>query len=174
MNSSTTLARDIRAAGLRCTAQRVAVLSTLRADRRHFPVEEVTTRVREHLGGISGQAVYNALAVLVRAGLARRIEPAGSAALYEARVGDNHHHIVCRFCGAVADVDCLHGAAPCLDPSHAHGFTIDEAEITFWGICPACRDLPRPPGGRGGRVQSRYRHLNTEGTWSASEGGRLP
>jgi len=79
------------------------------------------------------------LSALSRAGLARRIEPAGSPALFEARVGDNHHHLVCRGCGLIADVDCSAGAAPCLDPSEAHGFAVDEAEVTFWGLCPTCR-----------------------------------
>ena len=118
------------------------MLSVLRADRHHFRVEEVAERVRARLGSISNQAVYDALAALTGAGLARRIEPAGSPTLFEARVGDNHHHVVCRSCGRAADVDCVHGSAPCLEPSAADGFVIDEAEVTFWGLCPACQ---RPP-----------------------------
>ena len=134
----TTSEIDIRAAGLRCTAQRTAVLEILRSERRHRPVDEVSTLVRERLGTVSVQAVYDALGTLVRAGLARRIEPAGSPALYEARAGDNHHHLVCRGCGAVVDVDCAVGSAPCLEPFESRGFVIDEAEVTFWGRCPEC------------------------------------
>lgn len=121
------------------------MLAVLREGRRHLRVEEITEQVRARLGAISGQAVYDALAVLVGVRLARRIEPAGSPALFEARAGDNHHHVVCRFCGAVADVDCVHGSAPCLDPSSTHGYVIDEAEITFWGVCPACQQRFGPP-----------------------------
>jgi Fur family ferric uptake transcriptional regulator len=94
--------------------------------------------VAGRLGAVSGQAVYDAVGALIAAGLARRIEPAGSAALFEARSGDNHHHLVCRDCGAVTDVDCRVGAAPCLEASDNQGFVIDEAEITFWGRCPKC------------------------------------
>jgi Fur family transcriptional regulator, stress-responsive regulator len=129
---------DIREAGLRCTAQRIAVLDILRAQRHHYRVDEVCSSVRRRLGAVSTQAVYDALAALVDAGLARRIEPAGSAALFEARSGDNHHHLVCRDCGAVVDVDCVVGSAPCLDASDGLGFVIEEAEVTFWGRCPVC------------------------------------
>jgi Fur family ferric uptake transcriptional regulator len=107
----------------------------------HLEVDEIAQRVRQRLDSVSTQAVYDVLGALSRAGLARRLEPAGSPALYEARAGDNHHHVVCRGCGAVADVDCVIGDAPCLDPSHAHGFEIDEAEVTFWGLCPSCQEL---------------------------------
>lgn len=134
----TTSESDIRAAELRCTAQRIAVLDVLRSQRGHRPAGEVTSLVRERLGAVSTQAVYDALTALVRAGLARRIEPAGSAALYEARAGDNHHHLVCRDCGTVVDVDCLVGTAACLEPSDSQGFVVDEAEVTFWGRCPEC------------------------------------
>jgi Fur family ferric uptake transcriptional regulator len=130
---------DIRAAGLRCTAQRVAVLGALRTERAHLRVDDVAERVRERIGTISHQAVYDALGALVGAGLARRIEPAGSPAMYEARAGDNHHHLVCRRCGTTVDTDCVHGAAPCLEPASTHGFAVDEAEVTFWGVCPACQ-----------------------------------
>ena len=129
---------DIRAAGLRCTAQRIAVLDILRSERSHHRVDEVASLVRVRLGAVSSQAVYDALAALVDAGLARRIEPAGSAALFEARSGDNHHHLVCRDCGAVLDVDCAAGSAPCLELPEHDGFVIDEAEITFWGRCGDC------------------------------------
>ena len=129
---------DIRAAGLRCTAQRIAVLDILRSERCHHRVDEVASLVRARLGAVSTQAIYDALGALVDAGLARRIEPAGSAALFEARSGDNHHHLVCRDCGAVVDVDCAAGSAPCLELPEDNGFVIDEAEITFWGRCGEC------------------------------------
>src|SRR5262245_25592084 len=128
----------LRASGLRVTRQRLAVLDIL-TEGGHLEVEEITQRVRVRLDSVSTQAVYDVLGALSRAGLARRIEPAGSPARYEARAGDNHHHIVCRGCGAVADVDCAVGQAPCLDPSNAHGFELDEAEVTFWGLCPTCQ-----------------------------------
>lgn len=105
----------------------------------HLEVDEITRQVRHRLDSVSTQAVYDVLGALSRAGLARRIEPAGSPARYEARAGDNHHHVVCRGCGAVADVDCAVGEAPCLDPRATHGFEIDEAEVTFWGLCPGCQ-----------------------------------
>jgi Fur family ferric uptake transcriptional regulator len=108
----------------------------------HLEVEEITRLARTRLESVSTQAVYDVLGALARAGLARRIEPAGSPALYEARTGDNHHHIVCRGCGAIADVDCAVGARPCLDPSDTRGFVIDEAEVTYWGLCPGCSALP--------------------------------
>ena len=130
---------DIRAAGLRCTAQRIAVLALLRQQRHHLRAEEIAELARGRLGAISGQAVYDTLAALVDVGLARRIQPAGSPALFEARAGDNHHHVVCRHCGAAADVDCVGGSAPCLEPSSTHGYFIDEAEVTFWGVCPSCQ-----------------------------------
>jgi Fur family transcriptional regulator, stress-responsive regulator len=95
--------------------------------------------VRGELGDVSVQAVYDVLRALTETRLVRRIEPAGSVPRYEARVGDNHHHVVCRSCGAIADVDCVVGHAPCLDASHDHGFAIDEAEVVFWGRCPECQ-----------------------------------
>jgi Fur family ferric uptake transcriptional regulator len=134
----TTSESDIRAAGLRCTAQRIAVLDVLRSERRHRQADEVSSLVRERLRMVSTQGTYDALNALVGAGLARRIEPAGSAALYEARVGDNHHHLVCRDCGTVVDVDCVVGTAACLEPSDSQGFLVEEAEVTFWGRCPEC------------------------------------
>ena len=132
-----TSAEVLRGAGLRVTAARVALLETLR-DGDHLGVEVITSGVRERVGHVSLQAVYEALHALTAAGLVRRIEPAGSPALFERRVGDNHHHLVCRSCGAVTDVDCAVGEAPCLTASDAQGFLIDEAEITFWGLCPDC------------------------------------
>src|SRR3954454_19523267 len=130
-----TTAEELRGAGLRVTAARVALLETVRGG-DHLGVEAIATGVRARVGHVSVQAVYEALHALTAAGLVRRIEPAGSAARFEGRVGDNHHHVVCRTCGAVADVDCAHGQAPCLTPSDDQGFTIDEAEVIYWGRCP--------------------------------------
>ena len=119
------------------TAPRVAVLAQF-APGSHLTAERVAAGVRERLGSVSTQAVYDVLGALTGAGLVRRIEPAGSPALYETRTGDNHHHVVCRSCGAVADIDCVVGEAPCIEPAHAAGFVVDEAEVTFWGLCPVC------------------------------------
>jgi Fe2+ or Zn2+ uptake regulation protein len=133
----------LREAGLRVTGPRLAVLSVL-AHRAHVDVETVRGAVHEQLGGVSTQAVYDVLRAFTEAGLVRRIEPAGHPALFETRIGDNHHHIVCRGCGAVADIDCVVGAAPCLEPSSApHGFLLDEAEVTFWGVCSNCQSKNR-------------------------------
>ncbi|MFI5781363.1 Fur family transcriptional regulator [Nocardia sp. NPDC051570] len=130
--------QQLRAAGLRVTAPRVAVLDVVAAQ-PHSDADRVAAAVRSRLGSVSTQAVYDVLRACVSAGLLRRIEPAGSSALYEARIGDNHHHLVCRQCGTVVDVDCAVGHAPCLDPSDAHGFAVDEAEVVYWGLCPNCR-----------------------------------
>jgi Fur family ferric uptake transcriptional regulator len=130
----------LREAGLRVTAVRVAVLEAVR-QRPHEGVDRIVKSVTARLGSVSKQAVYDALEALVAARLVRRIEPAGSPALYESRVGDNHHHVVCRICRAIDDVDCAHGEAPCLEPSQTHGFVIDEAEVTYWGVCPSCQAL---------------------------------
>lgn len=124
---------------MRVTAPRLAVLEALDGIAQHLDAEAIAMAARARLGTVSMQAVYDNLAVLTRAGLVRRIEPAGSPALYEARANDNHHHIVCRLCGLTVDVDCVVGSAPCLEPSQASGFLVDEAEVTFWGICPDCR-----------------------------------
>ncbi|NUP52654.1 MAG: transcriptional repressor [Catenulispora sp.] len=132
-----TPAEELRGAGLRVTAARVALLETVRGG-AHLDADAVAAGVRERVGHVSLQAVYEALHALTAARLIRRIEPAGSPARYEGRVGDNHHHLVCRDCGTVVDVDCAVGAVPCLEPSDDHGFTIDEAEVVFWGLCPAC------------------------------------
>jgi Fe2+ or Zn2+ uptake regulation protein len=153
-------AQLLRRAGLRVTAPRLAVLRVLEAE-AHADTEQVIRRVRSELGTVSHQAVYNVLAAFAEAGIVRRIEPAGSAALYELRVGDNHHHVVCRRCGAVADVDCAVGKRPCLTPSDAHGYLLDEAEVTFFGTCPACqRSLGNtahgaPRGTTGGQARDR-------------------
>src|SRR5690349_5924527 len=133
----------LRGAGLRVTAPRRAVLTWL-AGHPHSTADAVGQGVRAELGTISVQAVYDVLAACVDAGLVRRIEPAGHPARFERRVADNHHHVVCRRCGATSDVDCVVGAAPCLAPSDAHGFAVDEAEVVFWGLCPACQEAPRP------------------------------
>ncbi|HMA48015.1 MAG TPA: Fur family transcriptional regulator [Frankiaceae bacterium] len=136
--SSLAAVARLRAAGLRVTASRLAVLEVLPAG-AHLPVDEIAQAARERLGSLSTQAVYDNLDVLAAAGLVRRFEPAGSPARYERRAGDNHHHLVCRSCGTVRDTDCVVGAAPCLEPSDDHGFAVDEAEVTFWGTCPDCR-----------------------------------
>jgi Fur family transcriptional regulator, stress-responsive regulator len=133
----------LRERGLRVTRPRLAVLEVLATCPGHLDVEEIAEKVRERLDSVSTQAVYDVLSALSRAGLARRIEPAGSPARFERRVGDNHHHVVCRGCGAIEDVDCAVGHAPCLDPSEQHGFEIDEAEVTFWGLCPDCKTRRR-------------------------------
>ena len=129
--------RLLRGAALRVTRPRLAVLSAVH-DHPHADTDSIIGIVREGLGGVSHQAVYDVLRALTTAGLLRRIEPQGSVARYEARVGDNHHHVVCRRCGAIADVDCVVGHAPCLTASDDHGFVVDEAEVVFWGLCPDC------------------------------------
>ncbi|WUL68582.1 transcriptional repressor [Amycolatopsis sp. NBC_00345] len=129
--------RMLRGVSLRVTRPRLAVLSAVH-DHPHADTDSIIGVVRDDLGGVSHQAVYDVLRALTTAGLLRRIEPPGSVARYEARVGDNHHHVVCRSCGVVADVDCAVGPAPCLTASDDHGFTIDEAEVIFWGLCPDC------------------------------------
>ncbi|SDP24547.1 Fur family transcriptional regulator, ferric uptake regulator [Klenkia soli] len=128
---------SLRGAALRVTRPRLAVLAVLR-EHAHATTDEVLGRVRVQLPEVSHQAVYDVLRALTTAGLVRRIEPQGSVARYEARVGDNHHHLVCRSCARIVDVDCVVGAAPCLTPSASHGFTVDEAEVVFWGLCPQC------------------------------------
>ena len=127
----------LREASLRVTRPRLAVLGTVH-DHPHADTDAVITEVRASLGDVSHQTVYDVLRVLTAAGLVRRIQPAGSVARYEARVGDNHHHVVCRSCGAIADVDCATGHVPCLTAAQDHGFAIDEAEVTYWGHCPSC------------------------------------
>jgi Fur family ferric uptake transcriptional regulator len=128
----------LREAGLRVTAPRLAVLSSV-CELDHPDVDDVVRAARLRLGAVSTQAVYDVLRVFEEAGLVRRIEPAGSPVRYESRVGDNHHHLVCRRCGVVADVGCVVGHAPCLEPASDAGFVVDEAEVTFWGICPRCQ-----------------------------------
>src|ERR1700749_2911484 len=137
MTDARTAAEELGGAGLRVTAARVALLETVR-DGDHLGVEAIASGVRDRVGHVSLQAVYEALHALTAAGLVRRIEPAGSPARYERRGGGNHHQVVCRPFGAGAHVDCATGDAPCLTASEDHGFVIDEAEVTYWGLCPDC------------------------------------
>jgi Fur family ferric uptake transcriptional regulator len=127
----------LRGAELRVTRPRVAVLTAV-FDHPHADTASLIEVVRGDLGDVSPQAVYDVLRALTDADLLRRIEPAGSVARYESRVADNHHHVICRGCGAIADVDCAVGDTPCLTASETHGFTIDEAEVIYWGTCPDC------------------------------------
>jgi Fur family transcriptional regulator, stress-responsive regulator len=128
---------------MRVTAPRLAVLAAVH-DGGHLNADAVAVVARERIGSLSRQAVYDNLHALLEAGLVRRIEPANAPALYEARVGDNHHHLICVHCGRIEDVDCAVGRRPCLEPSSDHGFHVVEAEVTFWGVCPACRELFPP------------------------------
>ena len=127
----------LRAVSLRVTRPRVAVLAALR-DHQHLDTDAVIALVRTGLPTVSHQTVYDVLRALTDSGLVRRIQPAGATARYEARVGDNHHHVVCRSCGAIADVDCAVGHSPCLTAADDHGFVVDEAEVVYWGTCPDC------------------------------------
>jgi Fe2+ or Zn2+ uptake regulation protein len=135
--SATEAEELLRAAELRVTVPRVAVLTAVHAH-PHADTETIIGAARTHSGDVSTQAVYDVLRALVSAGLVRRIEPAGSVPRYESRVGDNHHHVVCRSCGDIGDVDCAVGHRPCLTASEDHGFVIDEAEVTYWGLCARC------------------------------------
>ena len=139
--------RMLRGAELRVTRPRVAVLDAVHTH-PHADTESIIAAARRDLEDVSHQAVYDVLRALTVAGLVRRIQPSGTVARYEARVGDNHHHVICRSCGVIADVDCAVGEAPCLIASDDNGFMIDEAEVIYWGLCPACaatRDAtPRP------------------------------
>ena len=137
MPLTTDLERSLREVSLRVTRPRVAVLAALH-HAPHADADALIGAVRTELGTVSHQAVYDVLRALTGAGLVRRIEPAGSSARYELRVGDNHHHVVCRTCGVIADVDCAVDDTPCLTASNDHGFVIDEAEVVYWGLCPAC------------------------------------
>jgi Fur family ferric uptake transcriptional regulator len=137
MPSAAELERMLRGASLRVTRPRVAVLAAVH-DHPHADTGSLIGVVREDLGQVSQQAVYDVLDALTSAGLVRRITPPGSVARYESRVGDNHHHLVCRSCGAIEDVDCAVGPAPCLTAGENHGYVIDEAEVVYWGLCPAC------------------------------------
>lgn len=127
----------LRGAGLRVTRPRMAVLTAVRTH-PHADTDTIIQAVREDLPDVSHQAVYDSLHTLTDSGLVRRIQPSNSVARYESRVGDNHHHVVCRSCGAIADVDCAVGEVPCLTASNDHGFEVEEAEVIYWGRCPAC------------------------------------
>jgi Fe2+ or Zn2+ uptake regulation protein len=133
----------LQASKLRLTAPRLAVIEVVENEGRHQDAEFIERAARQRLGTLSRQAVYDNLNALVAAGVLRRIEPAGRPALYETRVGDNHHHLICRRCHATVDIDCAVGDAPCLQPSDDHGFSIDEAEVVFWGLCPHCQKQRR-------------------------------
>lgn len=134
----TTWDTRLRTAGLRVTRPRISVLGVL-AEQPHADVDTIATAARLAHPTISPQTVYGVLEALVEGGLAREIEPAGGPARYELRVGDNHHHLVCRGCGVIADVDCVVGAPPCLAPGDTAGFAVDEAEVVFWGLCAGCQ-----------------------------------
>ncbi|MDY7106192.1 MAG: Fur family transcriptional regulator [Actinomycetota bacterium] len=137
----------LRARGVQVTAQRLAVLRAV-TGRPHSTADDVTAAVRSEIGTISRQAVYDSLGLLSEHGLVRRIQPAGSPARYEDRVGDNHHHLICRTCGEMVDVDCAVGATPCLTAADDSGYEIDEAEVVYWGRCPDCVTATMaPPGG---------------------------
>jgi Fur family transcriptional regulator, stress-responsive regulator len=127
----------LRQHGVQVTAQRLAVLHAV-SDSPHITADSVTQVAKSQLGAISRQSVYDALSVLVDHGIIRRIQPAGSPARYETRVGDNHHHLICRSCQRLVDIDCAVGAMPCLIPDDDHGFRLDEAEVIYWGVCPEC------------------------------------
>jgi len=133
------VAQLLREHGLQVTAQRLAIMRAV-SSHPHATAEELIDDVRSVIGAISRQAVYDTLNVLAEKNLVRRIQPAGSAARYEDRVGDNHHHLICRGCGTMFDVDCALGTMPCLVPDEDHGFEIDEAEVIYWGRCPSCRE----------------------------------
>lgn len=139
----------LRENGLQVTAQRLAVLRAV-SSRPHGTAEDLSGIVRADIGAVSRQAVYDALSILSEKGLIRRIQPAGSPARYEDRVGDNHHHLICRGCGKTVDVDCAAGPAPCLNAADDSGYEIDEAEVIYWGRCPDCRDHEKEIQTRGG------------------------
>ncbi|MGJ7439734.1 Fur family transcriptional regulator [Aquipuribacter sp. MA13-6] len=144
MPTADDLTRALRGSALRVTGPRLAVLGAVH-DHPHADTDTVLRAARTALGAVSHQAVYDVLRALTDAGLVRRIEPAGSVARYEARTGDNHHHAVCRDCGVIVDVDCAVGASPCLTASDGSGFVIDEAEVVYWGRCPACTAAANQP-----------------------------
>ena len=138
LTGSTSAESLLREHGVRVTASRVAVFKAI-DESPHTDAETLANTVRDRLGAVSTQAVYDALALFTELGLVRRIKTAGSSSRYETRVGDNHHHLTCRRCGALADVDCSTGEIPCIMPSQTHGYVIDEAEVVYWGMCPNCQ-----------------------------------
>ncbi len=135
-----TVEQQLRSRGLQVTAQRLAVMHAV-SNRPHASATELTDDVRAEIGSISRQAVYDTLGAFVEAGIVRLIQPTGSVARYEDRVGDNHHHLICRSCGVMFDIDCAVGTTPCLTADDDHGFEIDEAEVVYWGRCPTCRAM---------------------------------
>ena len=159
----------LRQRGIQVTAQRLAVLRAV-AGQPHITADGVAEVVRAEIGAISLQSVYDALAVLVAQRLIRRIQPAGSPARFENRVGDNHHHLICRVCGRVVDVDCAVGAAPCLTAVDDNGYEIDEAEVAYWGRCPDCVAKDREPS----RTEPSSRRQRTPATNSRAEGHPIP
>lgn len=144
MPTPSDLEHALREVDLRVTRPRLAVLAAVH-EHPHADTESITRSARATIGDVSHQAVYDVLRVLTTVGLVRRIEPAGCVARYEARVSDNHHHLVCRSCGVIVDIDCAVGDTPCLTASDDHGFSIDEAEVTYWGLCLSCQPHPSPP-----------------------------
>ncbi len=153
------LAEVLRRHGVQVTAQRLAVMRAV-SGHPHGTADDVEALVRADIGAISRQAVYDALNTLADTGLIRRIQPARSPARYEDRVDDNHHHLVCRVCGRTVDVDCAVGSRPCLETADDHGFTIDEAEVVYWGVCPVCREPAAATVMRDGHTSS---HTNSQG-----------
>ena len=138
MDSASPTPRErLAGVGLRTTVQRVAVLQAI-GQQEHLDADQIRDRVTDQIGKVSTQAVYDVLKALSEASLLRRIQPAGSSALYELRVADNHHHLICRSCRKIIDIDCAHGAAPCIEPDDDHGFVLDEAEVIYWGLCAGC------------------------------------
>ena len=146
-------AEVLREHGVQVTAQRLAVLNAVSGS-PHITAEAITEIVREHLGTISRQSVYDALGLLESKGIIRRIQPVGSPARYEERVGDNHHHVICRQCGKVVDVDCAVGYVPCLTPAEDMGYEIDEAEVAYWGRCPQCLSQSQPKAAKRQRTKT--------------------
>jgi Fe2+ or Zn2+ uptake regulation protein len=161
------LERLLRAAGLRVTRPRTAVLSAVH-DHPHADTDSILGAVRRDYGDVSHQAVYDVLRALTDTGLVRRLQPNGSLARYEARVGDNHHHVVCRSCGSIADVDCAVGPAPCLTAADDAGYTIEEAEVIYWGTCPRCTE----PSAPGQPSSTRSAHPRDRSTDTESERGQ--
>ncbi|MCB0924083.1 MAG: transcriptional repressor [Mycobacterium sp.] len=152
----------LRSADLRVTQPRLAVLAAVRAH-PHADTDAIFGAVRTALPEVSRQTVYDVLAALTGAGLIRRIQPSGSVARYESRVGDNHHHIVCRTCGAISDVDCAVGTVPCLTPADDNGFVVDEAEVIYWGQCPACADTGAVSADSAATISTRNSPITKEG-----------
>lgn len=157
----------LRQHGIQVTAQRLAVLRAVSAQ-PHITADGVAESVRAEIGAISRQSVYDALSLLVGEGLVRRIQPAGSAARFEDRVGDNHHHLICRLCGRLVDVDCANGPAPCLAAVDDRGYEIDEAEVAYWGRCPDCLAQSRAPARSDPAARRRRRARKTAGQKSVA------